>query len=283
MSKTEYNAAYFKLTHTIEQTPPHPTIPYDYYDDTYGITILIRGEGTCSVEGNVYEIRDGDLMILSPDEIRSFKFADHGYHERLSVYFSDSVLLPFFEYDLPLMNIFRNRSLGIGNKYSFSGYETEHVTSILNQLKELVQRENDPISTSKLHTLIFQLLFWIYDSRDLKKSHEISAVSDSVIFDICCYIKNNLDRDLSYSTLQNLFLVSRYQLTEVFARNVGMSLTEYITRKRLNRAIFLVREGAGIEEAAYNAGFHTYSHFYKKFVKYYKRSPRAFFDNMNSK
>ena len=283
MPKIEYKAAYFKLTHTIEETPPHPTIPYDYYDDTYGITILIRGEGTCSVEGNVYEIKDGDLMILSPDEIRSFKFADRGYHERLSVYFSDSVLLPFFEYDLPLMNIFRNRSLGIGNKYSFDEYETKRIASILDQLKELAQKENDPLNTARIHALIFQLLFWIYDSRDLKKSHEISSVSGSVIFDICCYIKNNLDKDLSYNALQDLFLVSRYQLTEVFSRDMGMSLTEYIIRKRLNRAIFLVREGSRIEESAYNAGFHTYSHFYKEFVKYYKKSPRAFFDNMNLK
>lgn len=283
MPKTEYNATYFKLTHTIEEKPPHPTIPYNYYDDMYGITILISGDGTCSVEGNVYEISGGDLMILSPDEIRSFKFSNHAYHERLSVYFSNSIFLPLFEYDLPLMNIFRNRSLGIGNKYSFYEYETERVMSILGQLKELVQKENDPFNTARLHTLIFQLLFWIYDSCDLTEAHEISSVSGSVIFDICCYIKNNLDKDLSYNALQDLFLVSRYQLTEVFTRDMGMPLTEYIMRKRLNRVVFLVREGAGIEESAYRAGFHTYSHFYKKFVKYYKKSPRAFFDNMDSK
>jgi AraC-like DNA-binding protein len=283
MAKTEYNATCFKLTHTIEEQPPHPTIPYDYYDDNYAITILIRGEGTCSVEGNVYEIKDGDLMVLSPDEIRSFNFDDNGYHERLSVYFSDSVLLPLFEYDLPLMNIFRNRSLGLGNKYSFGEYKTKQVISILDQLKEFVQKETDSINTAKLHTLIFQLLFWIYESHNLKKLHEISSVSNPTIFNICCYIKNNLDKELSYNTLQKLFLVSRYQLAEVFVRNMGMPLTEYIIRKRLNRTIFLVREGAGIEESAYNAGFHTYSHFYKEFVKYYKKSPRAFFNQMNIK
>lgn len=146
-----------------------------------------------------------------------------------------------------------------------------------------MHKENDPINTAKLHTLIFELLFWIYDSRDLKSSHEISAVSDSVIFDICCYIKNNLDKDLSYHALQDLFLVSRYQLTEVFVRNMGMSLTEYIIRRRLNRVIFLVREGAGIEESAYESGFHTYSHFYKEFVKYYHESPRTFLKRESKK
>jgi AraC-like DNA-binding protein len=277
MAKTEYNATYFKLTHTIEEQPPHPTIPYDYYDDTYAITILIRGEGTCSVEGNVYEIKDGDLMVLSPDEIRSFKFGNHGYHERLSVYFTDSVLLPLFEYDLPVMNVFRNRSLGLGNMYSFDIYERERIIAITDQLKELAQKENDPINTARIHTLIFQLLFWLYTSRNLKQSQERAPELDSVIFDICCYIKNNLDKDLSYKKLKDRFLVSQYQLTEVFSRNMGMTLTEYIIRKRLNRVVSLVREGRGIEESAYKAGFHTYSHFYKEFSKYYKKSPRAFF------
>ena len=277
MAKIEYNATYFKLTHTIEEQPPHPTIPYDYYDDTYAITILIRGEGTCSVEGNVYEIKDGDLMVLSPEEIRSFKFGNNGYHERLSVYFTDSVLLPLFDYDLPVMNVFRNRSLGLGNMYSFDIYERERIISITDQLKELAQKENGPINTARIHTLIFQLLFWLYSSRDLKQPCERAPELDSVIFDICCYIKNNLDKDLSYKKLKDRFLVSQYQLTEVFSRNMGMTLTEYIIRKRLNRVVFLVREGGGIEESAYKAGFHTYSHFYKEFSKYYKKSPRAFF------
>jgi AraC-like DNA-binding protein len=277
MAKTEYNATCFKLTHTIEEQPPHPTIPYDYYDDNYAITILIRGEGTCSVEGNVYEIKDGDLMVLSPDEIRSFKFGNHGYHERLSVYFTDSVLLPLFEYDLPVMNVFRNRSLGLGNMYSFDIYERERIIAITDQLKELAQKENDPINTARIHTLIFQLLFWLYTSRNLKQSQERAPELDSVIFDICCYIKNNLDKDLSYKKLKDRFLVSQYQLTEVFSRNMGMTLTKYIIRKRLNRVVSLVREGWGIEESAYKAGFHTYSHFYKEFSKYYKKSQRAFF------
>lgn len=279
MIKTEYHSTYFKLTYTLEEEPPHPTIPYHYYQDTYVLTILLHGKGTCSVEGNIYTLESGDLIALTPEEIRSFKFDNNGSHERLSIYFSDSLLLPFLEYDLPLMHIFRNRSLGLGNKYSFHTWETEKVTSIAAQLKTTVLLENNALNTAKLHTLIFQLLFWLYESRHLNSSYEPSSMSNSIIFDICCYIKNNLDQDLSYKMLQNHFFVSRYQLTVVFTRNVGMPLTEYIIRKRLNRVILLVREGAGIEESAYNTGFHTYSHFYKEFVKYYKKSPRAFFDN----
>ena len=279
MPRVEYNTTYFRLTHTIEAEPPHPTIPHDYYDDTYTLTIVIKGKGTCSVEGNVYQLCDGDMMLLSPDEIRSFKFENEGYHERLSIYFSESILLPLLEYDPPLTKAFHRRSFGLGNKCSVDLYRSEYVISIIKDIKEFAAQENDPINTARLHILLLQFLFWIYDSRKLYKTYNDSAIGDSIAFEICNYIKNNLDKDLSYEHLQNAMLVSRYQLTNVFAHNIGMTLTEYIIRKRLSKVISLVVGGDGIENAAYRAGFHTYSNFYKKFVKYYKVSPHNFFKN----
>ena len=59
--------------------------------------------------------------------------------------------------------------------------------------------------------------------------------------------------------------------------NTGMTLTEYILQKRLIKVAELVRNGAGIERAAGDAGFHNYSHFYKEFVKHKGTSPRKYF------
>lgn len=95
--------------------------------------------------------------------------------------------------------------------------------------------------------------------------------------DICRYIHENLTENFSYQYLQDKFSVSRYQLTEIFQRNTGMTLTEYIIVKRLIKAGSFVRNGSGIEEAAFRAGFRNYSHFYKEFVKYNHTSPRKYF------
>ena len=82
-----------------------------------------------------------------------------------------------------------------------------------------------------------------------------------------------------FGYLQNRFFVSRYQLTEVFRRSTGMTLTGYIIYKRLMFVKSLVRSGEGIENAAYKAGFNTYSHFYKEFKKRYATSPKKYFRN----
>ncbi len=64
---------------------------------------------------------------------------------------------------------------------------------------------------------------------------------------------------------------------------MGITLTEYIERKRLNRVISLVANGEKIESASFQAGFNSYSNFYKKFIKYYGISPYKFFINASKK
>lgn len=58
---------------------------------------------------------------------------------------------------------------------------------------------------------------------------------------------------------------------------MGMNLTEYVTRKRLRKAIALVMNGKEIENFAYKSSFNSYTNFYKKFIKYYNQSPQSFF------
>lgn len=280
MARKEYKSAYFTLTYTLEENPPHPTVPYDYYNDTYTIMLIMRGEGRCTVEGNIYSLSAGDVMLLSPEEIHSFQFQNIGAHERFSLYFSDDILLPFHEYELPLTAMLGRRPLGIGNKYRFEGKAWEAIAPLLSEIRTAVQKEAEPLTTARLHALLLCFLFKVHDLYTLRDSNgeaPAAIYTDPCISEICKYVKNNLDKALSYSAIEQALRISRYRLTVGFNRTMGMGLTEYIIRKRLSYATSLILAGEGIENAAYQAGFHTYSHFYKMFVKYRKTSPGRFF------
>jgi len=277
MGKIIYKSRFFRITHTIEEEGPHPTIPYDYYDDAFTITILIHGNGCCYIEGNCYPLSDGDLVLLGLDEIRSFQFDQDGYHERISIYFSASILSPLWEYELPLLTMFRVHPPGIGNKYSPGDYEIAKIQKLLSELCCMLKETKNSLSEARIHLLLLQLLFTLYDAHNKLSLPAAGYHSDPVIMDICRYIHENLTENFSYQYLQDKFSVSRYQLTEIFQRNTGMTLTEYIIVKRLIKAGSFVRNGSGIEEAAFRAGFRNYSHFYKEFVKYNHTSPRKYF------
>ena len=130
-----------------------------------------------------------------------------------------------------------------------------------------------------MHLCVLQLLFALYDAQKSFPHPAPHHDRDSLTWDICKYIQEHLTEELTYQHLQNQFFISRYQLTEVFRRNTGMTLTEYILQKRLMQVTALVRGGAGLESAVYNAGFRSYSHFYKEFVKRHNTSPRNYYSN----
>ncbi len=279
MAKDIYNGRLFLITHTIEEEGPHPTIPYDYYDDFFTITALLHGKGRCYVEGNCYPLSDGDLVLLGLNELRNFRFDQEGYHERVSIYFSAALLSPLWDFELSLLSMFRTHPSGIGNKYSPEDYESEKVQQIFSELFRLTEGTKDSLSDARIHLLLLQLLFVLYDAYEKKSLPLAECKNDSVIMDVCRYIHESLEENLTYRHLQEKFPVSRYQLTEIFQQNTGMTLTEYIIVKRLIRVSSLVRNGAGIEEAAFRAGFRNYSHFYKEFLKYNHISPRKYFAN----
>ena len=106
-------------------------------------------------------------------------------------------------------------------------------------------------------------------SQDLKPQDETTRA-------ICKYIDGHLQEDLSYERLQNLFYISRYHLSRKFPQQTGKTLTEYVIFRRLLRACDLVKGGMGIEDAAYQSGFNTYSHFYKEFLRTFGLSPKEY-------
>lgn len=262
MSKERFSGRYFVVTHTIEE--------------------------------------DGELVIIGPDEIRSFLFPPGGYHERISIYFSSTVLSPLCEYELPLIQLFRMHTPGREKAHIQRKYSCEKMLPILEDICKLMQHSNLPksmdsmpetddsaIETShavleaRIHLLLLQLLFALYDAQENPKLPVDDYSNNSIIWDICRYIHENLAENLTYQHLQERFHVSRYQLTELFTRNTGISLTEYIIQKRLIKVTTLVRNGSGIEAAAFEAGFRNYSNFYKEFLKYHNISPRKYYANKN--
>ena len=89
------------------------------------------------------------------------------------------------------------------------------------------------------------------------------------------YIERNCDRRLSLSGVARSLAVSPSYLSRLFRRETGVTLTAYIHRVRIERAMVLLAEGArSISEIAYRVGYQNYRDFYRNFVKYENASPR---------
>ena len=276
MSRQEYKYQNFLITHTMEECGPHPTIPHDHYDDSFCITIILDGTGTCYVEGIACPLSAGTIMVLSPDEMRFFQLSQTGRHERITLYFSKSIVTSLWDYDLSLLEGFIAKPALIGNWFTPDHYDEQVVQPIISRLQAVFASEV-LMKEARLHILILQLLFALCDSRKTQAVMPPVQEQDQAIQDICAYIKTHLNEDLSHSFFQKNFFVSHHVLTKRFPLQTGMTLSKYITTKRLMMAVSLIRDGLGFENAAFKAGFNSYCHFYKEFVKHFGQSPRKHF------
>jgi AraC-like DNA-binding protein len=60
----------------------------------------------------------------------------------------------------------------------------------------------------------------------------------------------------------------------MFTQTTGMSVSAYINKLRLNRALSEITGGRRAIDVAMEYGFNTYAGFYKAFVRMYSGSPK---------
>jgi len=281
MSKKEFSGRDFFIRHTVENDQPHNNTKTDHFNATESIMILIKGKGVYCLEGNRYPLSDGDVVVMGMDTVHSFRFEETGFHERLSIYFSSSILSPFWEHELPVMEMFRVQASGHCSCYSPGEYHPKELDTVVSELCRLTDLQYDThtaMDEARIHMLILRLLFLLYDCYEKQKfSGTVHANPNTDVMVICRYIKEHFTEDLSYSTIQNKFFVSRYFLSVVFRQNTGLTLTEYILHTRLLKVNALVQQGYGLVNAASMAGFKNYSNFYKEFKKHRNISPKEYY------
>ena len=88
----------------------------------------------------------------------------------------------------------------------------------------------------------------------------------------------HLDEHLSLDTLARQFYLSKYYLVHLFRENAGLSVHQYILKRRLAACCDAMQGDAAVGEAYRQWGFGDYSAFYRAFRKEYGMSPSAYLE-----
>ena len=90
------------------------------------------------------------------------------------------------------------------------------------------------------------------------------------------YVKNNLDRKITLSDLALSLHCSTVTLTEHFKAEFGITIMEYVTKKRMELAEkLLLTTDEPLREIAGMSGFSDVEYFSRTFKRYYGTSPAA--------
>ena len=149
------------------------------------------------------------------------------------------------------------------------GYELPHHDPKVYQSKPWINKELTYRSLAHyLETAaIIAQLFSRFVREEL--SGDMSKIANRNFQKILRFIQKNLDQEISISQLAEMSFTSKDHFSRVFKSITGMPPSEYIIRKRLEKAkLLLLTTNFPLAEIIHQTGFKTTAYFCRMFKKY---------------
>jgi two-component system response regulator YesN len=98
-----------------------------------------------------------------------------------------------------------------------------------------------------------------------------------LIKEICTYIINNIEEEINMTRISEALFLTKNHIGDIFKQETGMTVGEYITMMKMERAkLLLTKEDLKSYEAAHKLGYNNAEYFGKLFKKHTGLSPMEF-------
>lgn len=236
------------------------------------ILYFISGRASYLVEGNVYKLAPGSVMIMRSGEFHKVIIDEEVPYERMAIHF-DADIMNLIDDSSNFADAFENRPLGVDNLYSSADIRISHIYECL---KSIDSSPDDPeMRKIAIIANLFPILYEIKLAFDKRKGNEGHRKSNlSFLNEVIEYINANLSCELSLDLLSEKFFISKNHLNRIFKASTGVTVWEYIKLKRLIFARNSILAGSSAIEACQNSGFNDYSAFYRAYKDRFGVSPK---------
>ncbi len=234
------------------------------------LSLFVQGEGIYKVGEHTYQYREGDIFLFGSHEVHCITEIIRDT-EILNIHFEPRLLWESSE----LLKLFFARSDGFENRIGRDKKLSELILGVEKELCDKVPCYEINSRFFLLHALVYIVREYDYIDKNAELSVETSQIS--AIKKALRYINENLQDKISLKALAELSFLSEPYFSSLFKKYNGITVTEYITIKRVERAISLLKtEALSKLEIAQRCGFSSSSNFYKAFYKVTGKTPHDY-------
>lgn len=221
---------------------------------------ICRGNAIATADEHSLPIGPGDLFLAFPNQVHYYKKL-----EPVNIYltiFSQSIhpqLEALLKGKLPVCPVLKKEALP---------QELESVLEEISHLSRSASSYDRMAATGQLLALLGRILP-LFSYRDAPADH------DSVKR-ILGYCTDHYTEPLTLDILAQELFLSKFYISHVFAKRMGISFPKFLGKLRVDHACKLLQEKASVTEAAYAAGFSSVRTFNRVFQNEKGISPREY-------
>lgn len=274
--KNRAETAALKLFHSV--VPDGKRCLRQHHHTAFEISAVVSGAGVYNVGGREYSFCAGDVFVFGSNEMHCItdvfageKFDLLNLHVEPRFLWSDSGLA-----ESGLLQVFQGKNAAFENRLIRANEATETMRGLLFRMEREFLERGFAFETVIRTTLVEMLVLLTRDLDYIGNSGHTAPRADALaqMEKAMDYIDRNICRPFTLDDLARVAAMNPSYFSTVFKKCNGLSPWDYISIKRVEQAVFLLRTTDSTKmEIAEKCGFSSISNFYKTFRKITGKQP----------
>ena len=210
----------------------------------YLLHYVLEGEGTFLKNNQIYQIQPGDIFVICPEELTTYRASETNPWEY--------VWLSFRAPEMPEL-------------VTTPVIRQSAVRKSFEKLRDQAKSEHQD---GRIFSLMYEILWRLSEGVPLHQDRQNTYAAYAKT-----YLETSYMRSVSIQEIADTLHIDRRYLTSLFREAYGKPPQAYLMQLRLEQARDFLNQGYGVTEAAAMAGFSDLSNFSRQYKAFYGISP----------